>query len=119
MKRFNAVLVVSVMFLTSFASSEFANATTYDGGFNVTRLVIQSDGNVSFGTTRQPNNTCSYFKFYLTFNSNSVAGKQMLAVLLAAKSTDTSIDVWYNNTSTPGGVDASCTTAIATGVALE
>jgi hypothetical protein len=111
-------MVASIIYLLSFTLCDFAYGG-FDAGFKVTRLSVQSDGYVFFGTDRAPYNTCNYWYFYLQFDSNSIAGKQMLATLLTSKATNTSIDLWYNYTTTPGAVDVDCAISTVTGIALE
>jgi len=69
---------------------------------NLKPKYIYGAGLILFGTDRQPSGTCSYFKRYFRFDATTPAGKNLLTILLMAKASDRSVDVWYNKSSAEG-----------------
>ena len=82
-----------------------ASFADYSGSHTVKRMYIGNDGWVFFGTSPQASETCDYYGLQFKFDSNTKAGKSMLALLLSAKVSQESIDVWYTP-STAAGTDA-------------
>jgi len=90
MKSLN-VCIAPFLFI-AFSCQAFAD---YAINLSVDRYYVTSAGDVYFGTTPKPNNTCSNWGEYFRFNTSSVGGKNMLATLMSAKITGKKIIVWY------------------------
>jgi hypothetical protein len=68
----------------------------------IDRYFVDSDGYVMFGTTVPLNGTCSYYIDQFRFDGKTVAGKNMLATLMAAKVAGVALTVWFTDSTAPG-----------------
>lgn len=85
--------------------SNFANAG-YDGG-TVKRVYTTASGWTYFGLAdKSPAGTCSNWGEHFKFDSTTPGGKNMFAIILAAKASGKTINVWYGE-STKAGSDQS------------
>jgi hypothetical protein len=97
--------LVSLAFTGILGLASIAQAGNYTGGATIGRMWVDGYG-VNFGTSVKPSE-CSanlYGAYYLLPISNPDY-KTLAAVLLAAKTTGSSIDVWY-----PGSTGTICNT---------
>lgn len=94
------------------ATGYFVDAdASYVFGVTITRAYIAGeDGYVYFGTSTQPSGTCNYYTSYFRFDSTTPIGKNQFAMLLAAKASGKTIEVWYFVSTAPGTTEANgCT----------
>ena len=63
---------------------------------------IFGSSTIKFGINTPPNDVCSYFTRHFIFDATTDKGKNMLAILLAAKMGNRSINIWYSPSTTPG-----------------
>jgi hypothetical protein len=57
---------------------------------------------VYFGVSPAPANACTFYDLNLQFDGTTAQGKNMYAMLLTAKSQGKPIDIWYEDSPTPG-----------------
>src|SRR5579872_1813229 len=77
------------------------------GSITIGRTAFMGSGPtfIAFGVpsgTALPAQTCSYWGVEFQFDTSTPQGKSWYAMLLTAKATGKPIDVWYENSSTPG-----------------
>lgn len=94
MKRISAFL--SLFFLIPKAMAGYVE------GQDLNRVYVASDGFAYFGTATQPAATCYYFGEYFRFDIRNDTGKGMLSVLLAAKTAQKKVVIWYNDSTASG-----------------
>lgn len=105
-----------IIFMVCLTVSVNSYAFTYTYGQAINRLYVQENGYVSFGVSNMPTDTCDFFGFHFTFDTKTDAGKSKLSLLLSAKMSDKSIQIWYDPSTTPGTDNTNgCTnTSVAT-----
>ncbi|PCJ20483.1 MAG: hypothetical protein COB04_04310 [Gammaproteobacteria bacterium] len=94
-KRIAAISVLSIL-ATSPAFAEYA------GGLKLHRVWTESSGFTYAGTTGTPSGTCDYYDGQVRFDTTTAAGKNMLSVILTARSTESKVDLWYTKSAAPG-----------------
>jgi hypothetical protein len=72
------------------------------GQGQINRFYVDSNGSVYFGLTAPLDATCSYFSDHFRFDASTPTGKNMLAVLTAAKVSGAQVQVWYSDSIAPG-----------------
>lgn len=93
----NIVFFLIIVFFS--LESAFAG---WAGNLKVNRVYTGSSGHTNFGTTTMPSGTCSNWGEFFAFDSKTEGGKNMLSIILAAKVSGQSIDVWFTDSTTPG-----------------
>lgn len=82
--------------LVSFSSLSWAD---FAGNLQIQKLFGNSK--ILFGVNTPPPSTCDYFGRQFQFDATTEGGKNMLSILLAARMSGESIDIWYTPSSTP------------------
>ncbi|TAN52153.1 MAG: hypothetical protein EPN21_04755 [Methylococcaceae bacterium] len=90
----------------------------------ITVLRVFKNGYAYFGQELQPPDTCSNFEAYFKFSPTGDYGKNMLSMLIAAKTNGAPVTVWYTKSPVPGttetsGCNTDSNTSTATGVSLD
>ena len=91
---------ISIFKALIFAATCSAFATSnYSGGMKIGRLTVDGSG-VMVGFDRKPDDCAgSYYGWHAKVSSSTPGYNQILALLLSAKSSGESIDIWYNQPS--------------------
>jgi hypothetical protein len=83
-----------------------ASAGEYAGSLTVGRMFFSAGPGtqtiILFAVTPPPSQTCSYYGVQFQFDTSTPQGKSWYALLLTAKATGKPIDIWYENSTTPG-----------------
>ncbi|MEJ1363508.1 MAG: hypothetical protein RPU42_00160 [Candidatus Sedimenticola sp. (ex Thyasira tokunagai)] len=74
----------------------------YSGNHGINNLYTTKDGQVSLGFNTQPTNTCNFYGWYIIFDASIAGGKNMLSILLAAKASSKSVNIWYTASTASG-----------------
>jgi hypothetical protein len=92
-------LAILVLVLTAGASAEeHVSLVTIK-----TMTFLGSGGTtVAFGVAPVAPHTCSFWGVQFRLDITTIQGRNMYALLLAAKTMGTQIDVWYEDSPTPG-----------------
>lgn len=113
-------ITISILVLVSlFSTDVFA---VYFANQKVIRIRIDA-GSTYVATTTLPSDACDNYSEYFKFNHKTEEGKAYLSALLAAKTSQTVIDLWYLPSTSPGTTAATgCTgntMAVLTGIRLK
>jgi hypothetical protein len=106
---------VSFLLLATFvvaANISASAATQWVGAVTIGTIALEGpSGSLSpgsggtivyFGVSPAPANTCTFYDLNLQFDGTTPQGKNMYAMLLSAKSQNKTIDIWYEDSPTPG-----------------
>lgn len=94
MKKHLLILSIAIFSTCSMADQ-------YAGGLSIGRVRVHTE--YTYIQLRpQPSQTCSNWGEHLRFENTTVAGKNFMSTLLAAKAADKKIDVWYTESDSPG-----------------
>ena len=91
--------VILTLCLFAFSNVSLADYAT---GQRIEKIYSSATGEVRIRTESQPSNTCSYYGWYFTFDSTTDGGKSLLSLILAAKATDSTLEIWYTTSLAPG-----------------
>lgn len=109
-------LILLLFFVTPWSVSALYFVTS------VKRVYTTEYGITYVGFSAQPPGTCSYWGEYMKFDTTTDAGKNMLSVVIAAKVSKHSVNIWYAESSAPGSTNTdgcnTTTMATLTGVGL-
>lgn len=97
MKYCSAIIVMFFILYTS----DLSAARAWQPNLKISQIRIESS-NVFVQFSPQPNNTCSLFGENTSFDYTTELGKALLSMLLVAKSSNNTVQIWYTESTAPG-----------------
>lgn len=95
--------ILGVLTLVLALSTSASAAQQFTSSVAIGRIFFASGSAVVyFGVTPVPAQTCNFNLVQLQFDTSTPQGKSWYAMLLAAKTSGKTIDIWYEPSSTPG-----------------